>query len=167
MKCAISALVVTAVLGLTGCAASRAAQRQRELVVAMRSIDADCQQRRASGEITTSVGFVQCGQDRIRQAMVESGYPYMDLVDLIGAYRMALAVRVDKGEMSKEEGNLQLAELRTRIATEEHQRTTLSAQAQAQRTQAAGAFLQGLGVWSQSFRNPIRCFQSGIAVVCQ
>jgi hypothetical protein len=137
---------------------------------------AECKERRLSGELTSHVASALCSNDRARQVIAASGYPHMDLADLLFAYRMALARRTDEGQLSEQEANLQLAELRTRLASEEQRRNIMTQQVELQAQQAYshwlqgyGTLLQGLGTWNQSLTptahtGPVTCFRSGNAV---
>ena len=60
----------------------------------------------------------------------------MDLVDLLWAHRRVLAKRVDAGELSEEEFELQLAEYRAWINTEVMRRNAARMQAQTARQAA-------------------------------
>jgi hypothetical protein len=105
-------------LEVAGCA-SVALQRQQEAWQQAHQISQECSQRRLSGGLSGHVASALCSTDRARQVIAASGYPHMDLVDLFFAYRMALAQRTDNGSLSHEEANLRLAELRTRLTSEE------------------------------------------------
>ena len=103
---------------LSGCALL-AAQRQQEAL----RLFGNC------------MGAVYCNYDHVRQVVAESGYPHMDLIDLAFAHRKALALRLAKNELTHEEANVQLAELRARIASEEQRRNAAVYQAQLQAQQ--------------------------------
>jgi hypothetical protein len=112
----------------------------------------------------------------MRQVMAESNFPHMDLMELFFAYRMALAIRVDAGQISEEDVDVQMAELGARINSEIRRREAMAVQAQGQWLQGYGAMLQGLGVWNQSFtpppqpaplmRMPVTCYGFGRMIQC-
>jgi hypothetical protein len=165
-----TAILGLIVLTLSGCAPF-AAQRQREAIQEATRIAEACQQKRLSGELPNRVASAQCSNDRMHQVVAASGYPHMDLFDLFLAYRLALARRLDEETMTEEEARLKASELLTRIRTEEQQRNLMAQQAESQRLQSMGLFLQGLGVWQQSLtppapRGPITCYRYGNVTQC-
>lgn len=160
------------VFGLAGCAFSTL-RRQQEAQLYSQQIITECRSKRLRGELSGHVASVLCSNDRIRQVWAESGYPYMDLIDLQLAYRMALAKRIDEGALSEEDTQLQLAELASRVNTEVQRRNVMAQQAHSQRLQSIGALLQGLAAWEQSQSppalaapRPINCYQYGNFIQC-
>lgn len=160
------------ILGLAGCAFS-ALRRQQEAQLYSQQIIIECRSKRLRGELSGYVASVLCSNDRIRQVWAESGYPYMDLIDLQLAYRMAQAKRIDEGTLSEEDAQLQLAELGSRVNTEVQRRNVMAQQAHSQRLQSIGALLQGLAAWEQSQSppalaapRPINCYQHGNFIQC-
>lgn len=94
----------------------------------------------------------------------------MDLVFLANAYRLAVAERYDKKEITKTEAEVIMAELGQRIAAEEQKRVTNATYARAAAAQGTGSLLQGLGALNQSMqplqRQPITCTQTGNFINC-
>jgi hypothetical protein len=134
---------------LAGCATSL--QRQNDAWHQADLTVEDCKRR---GESSTAVAVEECWHSRARKILADANYPYMDLVDLLLAYRLALARRVDEYAMPREEANLMITEMRARINAEIDRRNSLRLAAQAQQTAAYGALLQGLAIWSQSQLQP-------------
>jgi 23S rRNA A2030 N6-methylase RlmJ len=166
-RCLAWAISVLLVLGVFGCA-STALQRQREVQQSITRIMQECRTKRLAGELPNYVASARCSNDRIRQVRVESGDPYMDLTDLYLAHRMALARRIDNGELSEEDTQLQLAELRTRLNSEAQQRDAITSQTRSQQLQSYGVYMQGLQSWSQSWqpRRPVTCYRSLNTFTC-
>lgn len=167
-----SLIIGLMVLSLSGCA-SAALQRQEEAFREAEEIARECKQRRLAGELPGYLASAQCSSERMRQVVAQSGYPHMDLFDLLLAYGLAAARRVDAGMMSEEEFRLQLTELTVRLNSEAQRRNLMAQQAYSQRLQSMGLFLQGLGVWQQSLtpptaapRGPITCHQFGNMIQC-
>jgi hypothetical protein len=79
----------------------------------------ECRQRRLRGDLKTYVASSQCENSRIISAYENINYPYMDLVQLLAAARLAGSERIDNGHATEAAMQLQLAELQTRIASEE------------------------------------------------
>ena len=113
----------TFTLLLIGCA-PLVALRQQEVFKQAQAISAECHEKRLSGQLK---GFA------------DAGFPYMDLVDLMAADRLAVAERMDKGELSIAEANVQMAEFGVRVINEAQRRDAESRQTaiQAQQVQQA------------------------------
>ena len=77
----------------------------------------ECAKRHASGELTLTQS-VQCSNPRIIAAFDAAHYPYMDLLRLGMDARLAGAEKVEKGEITPDEYQSQLSELRGRVADE-------------------------------------------------
>jgi hypothetical protein len=82
----------------------------------------ECDNKRLSGELKTHVAVVQCSNPRIIEAFRRIGFPYMDTVTLATAKRLELAERLDKNQITEGQAQLEMAELKTRIATIERER---------------------------------------------
>ncbi len=171
-----SCTLLVTIFVLSGCGLI-ASQRQQEAFRQANVIREECRQRRLAGELKSYVESARCSQERMRQIIAESGHPYMDLVDLDLAYNMALAQRVDKGELSETDAKLQAAELRTRISSEEQRRAMLTYQSQLQAQQAWQNAIRMLNdnLQRQQDRDtltaprtmaPITCYQFGNTIQC-
>lgn len=77
----------------------------------------DCRARYEKGELTLT-GSVECSNTRVIAAFEAAKYPYMGLIRLGMAARLAGAEKVEKGEIEKADYESQLATLRARIAEE-------------------------------------------------
>ena len=100
----------TFTLLLIGCA-PLVAQRQQEVFNQAQAISAECHEKRLSAQLKGFADAARCSNDRMRQIWADAGFPYMDLVDLMAADHLAIAERMDKGELSVAEANVQMAEL--------------------------------------------------------
>lgn len=132
----IDALLVTVIL-LSGCAttAQQHKLRQEEAHRKADLIWEECKQRHVAGELKTYVEKFKCSQDRVRQVYIDYGFSYMDLLDLMAAYQMALGERIDKGELSLAQAEVQMAEVRTRVTSEMEKRNRAGNQEQLQSQQ--------------------------------
>lgn len=90
-----------------------------------------CAARHASGELTLTQS-VECSNPRIIAAFDAAHYPYMDLLRLGMAARLAGAEKVDKGEISLDAYQHQLSELRGRVADEIDRRNAEATQTESQ-----------------------------------
>ena len=106
------------------------------------------------GELKTFVESVQCSNPRVIAAYQRANYPNMDLIYLETAARLAGAEKIDKGEITEAQFQLELAELGTRVASEERRRAidlqnarSQAAAASASQGMATGQMLQGLSAF--------------------
>ncbi len=79
----------------------------------------------ACAEKAQSSGYAavtRCAEAPVRQAYEAQHYPYMDLVDLYLAHWASLAQKVDGGQLSPEEAQLQLMEQLFRVTGEAQKR---------------------------------------------
>jgi hypothetical protein len=152
-------------LEVAGCA-SVALQRQQEAWQQASYIIHACESRRKAGQLSSYVASMQCSNDRAHQVIQESGYPYMDLVNLLAAFRLAVGRRIDEGTLAEDDAQVQWAELTSRVAAEEQHRNAKRQQAYNQWLMSYGMLLQGLETWNQSWTppvctGPITCSQAG------
>ena len=144
-----TASAAAALLLLVGCVDSQG-ERWKEAMQRASQIAEACVEKRKRGELPGYVAGHRCAEGRVRQVLAESGWPHMDLVNLWLAYDLALSGRIDDGKISKEDGEVQFAELMTRITNEIQRRDLAQMQAWAQWLQSYGILLQGLGTWTRS-----------------
>jgi hypothetical protein len=176
-------------IALTGCGAI-ARQQQAQAVAehreklkqageTARAIAQECKEKRLRGEPRTHVESVQCSNDRILTTYRAAGYPYMDLVGLVAAARLAGAEQIDRGQITEAQEQLQFAELNIRISNEErrrnleiadaHNRAAMvsAAQNEAVATSAA-ALLQGLSAFEAATKpGTITCTTFGATTSCR
>ena len=170
--------VLMLLLGLLGGCANMRAQEIKAAWKRVDAIGSECIEKRRRGELPGFVAGNECAKSRTRAELLAAGYPYMDLIDLWLAYDLALSKRIDAGEMTESDAELKLAELVTRINREAMQRDLAYARAEAERTAAWGAKMQGLGAammgWGamqQSLQpqpqyKPIQCYTAANTITC-
>lgn len=123
----------------------------------------ECKQRRLNRELKTLRASVDCSNPRIYAAWRDAGDPHLDLLGVVLAARAAGADKVDKGQITEAEYELQLAQLNARLNDERGRRNLATMEQQARQTEAtahvraaeaqsAAALLQGLA----AFRSPSR-----------
>ena len=121
----------------------------------------ECDQKKFNGELKNYVERAQCKNQAVIEAHQKAGDPNMDLVYLATAYRLALAERQDKTEITQGEADVMWAELIARVSQEARQRAMQQQAEQRQqsldlqqqnnaRMQAYGTLLQGLGTWQSA-----------------
>lgn len=175
-------LILTLTVVFTGCetappqaAAVIEAAQEREARIraaaeeALRAA-ADCRARRLAGELRTYTASVRCSNPTFLSAMQQGGYPYMDLIHLLAAARLAGAEKIDRQELTEAEFQLQYTELAARVTAEEQRRNleTLNtrdsaiaarapgSQVQAAHTRALDALLTGLSAFDAVNRSGLR-----------
>ena len=128
----------------------------------------ECRQKRLKGELKSHVESVQCSNPLMLEAHREAGDPNMDLMQLLCAYRLALAERNDKGEMTEAEAQVVVEKLGKRLSREARRRATQQQAEQPEQAEAPkqrndsrrqdyGALLQGLGASGKPIVcNPVR-----------
>jgi len=92
----------TFTLLLVGCE-PLVAQRQQEVFKQAQAISAECHEKRLSGQLKGFADAARCSNDRMRQIWADAGFPYMDLVDLMAADRLAVAERMDKSYLPRKQ----------------------------------------------------------------
>jgi hypothetical protein len=81
-----------------------------------------CTTRRLSGELKTYMASAECSNLRIIEAYQKAGYRYMDLIFLIQAKRRELSEKIDKGNLTEAQAQLEFAQFMTGINDKERQR---------------------------------------------
>jgi hypothetical protein len=127
----------------------------------------DCQQKRLSGELHGYVESANCSGPAMVSAYQEINYPYMDLIYLTSAYRVAVYNRVDRGQLSEAQATLWLSEFTGRISGEQARRQVARSSAQSAPPEIvnARAFQQIVNGMRQS--QGIGCEGADSAVRCE
>jgi hypothetical protein len=140
---------------------------------------AKCQDRRSAGEFATHREAAQCINEAVRRGMSSTDYPYRDLVELVNAYRIACAQKMDAGELTEDSCVTRMGELKKRVLSEETRRNQATGKAPGDVQPAAGprtadfaALLNGLADWSKggpggAAQAQIVCFRSGPTISCR
>jgi hypothetical protein len=66
----------------------------------------ECRAKRLRGELPTHVVSVQCSNPTIITAFQEAHYRYMDLIQFFAAKRLELAAKIDRGELTEQQAQL-------------------------------------------------------------
>ncbi len=163
-------MTIVLALMLSGCALIQQ-QRYKAAQAKLEAATLECRAKRLAGELKSFVESAQCSNPQMIAAFREVDYPHMDLINLVAASRLVGAEKVDKGELTEAEFQLQLAELQTRIVSEEQRRNLAAANARSQAqsaraadTAATGVLLQGL----KALRPPptVTCTTFGNITTC-
>ena len=131
-------IAIASALILAACntAAERTAKFQQDQVAQVNTqIEAavnECGNRVLNDASPTVVAFVQCWNKGVTAAFQRINFPDMDLIELVNATRAVDAERLDSGQMTLPEFNLDLAEVTTRVVGEVERRHLARVNAQNQ-----------------------------------
>jgi hypothetical protein len=123
------AVAAVATLALTGCASR--GQRANEL---RQAGEAACAAQYPP-KVGNYVVFARCIIEANNQVYMSMDGRYPDLLDTMAAVRLKVAAMMDRGEMSKEDADLQISIARSQLVAEEQRRLT-------QRAAAVAPYLQ-------------------------
>jgi hypothetical protein len=84
--------------------------------------------------------------------------PHADLIQLQEAYRLALAKKIDAGEISREDASVAFLEVKSRAISEIGRRNTEQLQTEAAGLMAGAALFNNIG--------PVTCYSSGQMTTC-
>jgi hypothetical protein len=82
----------------------------------------ECRTKRLRGELPTHAASVQCANAPMLAAFNEAHYRYMDLIQLFAAKRLELATRIDHGELTEQQGQLEIQNAYASIQEAERRR---------------------------------------------
>jgi hypothetical protein len=83
---------------------------------------ADCRARRLAGELRSYIASAHCANPRIIIAYQRANYRYMDLIVAMTAKREQVSERIDAGQITEAQANLELTQFRSAIIDKERQR---------------------------------------------
>jgi hypothetical protein len=151
---------------LAGCATTQRAEMQNRAALAKAEFAAEkakCAELwpPSQGNYLPRAKCESIAFDRIGKPLV----PNPDLFELAWSYRIALADRVDRGELSPEDGRLRMAQVNAQLSTEARNRLNAArradapiqmaeAQERAQQIAAMGNLLTGLAALQQTDSPP-------------
>jgi hypothetical protein len=163
---------------LVGARAEADAAKQAVSNDARVKIEADVEKCR-SRQLGTHRAAAQCINEAVQRTLISVDYPYMDLLQVVSAYRIACAQKMDGNELSEADCTKRMGELRTRITAEENKRNSATPE-DGKIKPAAGrkpanyvALLKGLADWSNGVPEDaakpgtIVCFESGPMITCR
>lgn len=134
-------LVLTLSMIVAGCAAVRSSNLEAATEAAQREV--------AKCPSAPRAEFARCANE-ITNRTIKPLHPYPDLVDVVSTARLSLAVKVDRGEMSKEDADMQFAKLQSDVVGEVERRRLARRSVRAQ----------------ESAGGPVSCTTIGNTVTC-
>lgn len=89
--------------------------------VTMQAAD-ECRTKRLRGELPSHAASVQCANPPMLQAFDTAHYRYMDLIKAFAAVRLEVASRIDRGELTEQQGEVQIQKAYAQVQAIERQR---------------------------------------------
>lgn len=82
----------------------------------------ECRDKRLRGELATHAASVQCSNPTMLVAFNEAHYKYMDLIEFFAVKRLELAAKIDRGELTEQQAQLESNKLYASIQETERRR---------------------------------------------
>lgn len=82
----------------------------------------ECRAKRLRGELPSHAASVQCANPPMLQAFNAAHYRYMDLIHFLAAKRLEVATKIDRGEMTEQQGQIETQKIYASIQATERQR---------------------------------------------
>jgi hypothetical protein len=82
----------------------------------------ECRNKRLSGALPSHVASAQCASQAMLRALNAVHYRYMDLIQFFAAKRIELAAKIDRGEMTEQQGQVESQKIYASIQATERQR---------------------------------------------
>ena len=82
----------------------------------------ECKAKRLSGQLPSHAASVQCANPAMLQAFNAAHYKYMDLIQYFAAKRLEVAAKIDRGEMTEQQGQVETRKIFASIQATERQR---------------------------------------------
>ncbi len=82
----------------------------------------ECKAKRLSGQLPSHAASVQCSNPAMLQAFNATHYRYMDLIEYFAAKRLEVAAKIDRGELTEQEAQIETQKIFASIQATERQR---------------------------------------------
>lgn len=82
----------------------------------------DCRAKRLRGELPSHAASAQCANPPMLQAFSAAHYRYMDLIQFFAAKRVEFATKIDRGELTEQQGQVEIQKVYASIQATERQR---------------------------------------------
>lgn len=148
-------LIVVLASVLCGCGLARQQEMRSERAALKEQASAaaqECQAKFPPGVVTTAIARAQCVNDAV--AITRPAWNYPDLLNSFMATRMAVAERIQKGQITVAQGNEQIANKWSEVVAEEQRRNLASRSVTAEE------------VTAQNVGGPSTCIRNGNTVNC-
>lgn len=94
---------------------------QRAFKITVQAAD-ECKAKRLSGQLSSFTASAQCAVPAMIQAFNAAHYRYMDLIQMYAAKRVELATKVDRGEITEQQAEVENRQIFAGIQATERQR---------------------------------------------
>jgi hypothetical protein len=84
----------------------------------------ECRAKRLRGELPSHTASVKCSNGPMLEAFNSAHYRYMDLIQFFAKKRLEFAAKVDRGEWTEQQADLEGKQIYASIQATEHQRDT-------------------------------------------
>jgi hypothetical protein len=82
----------------------------------------ECRAKRLRGELPSHAASIQCANAPMLAAFSEVHYRYMDLIQMFAAKRLELASRIDHGELTEQQGQIEIQNAYANVQEAERRR---------------------------------------------
>jgi hypothetical protein len=97
---------------------------QRAAQVTM-EVNGECRTKRLRGELPTHLASAQCSNPTMIAAFQEARYRYMDLIEFFAGKRLEVAAKIDRGELTEQQAQLETNKVYANVQAIERQRDRL------------------------------------------
>jgi hypothetical protein len=87
-----------------------------------RAVIDSCEAKRKEGELKTEAAVVECANPDVLALYIDARVLYLDLMKVWLAAKLAVAKKLDKGEITRGQHDIELADWRLKISAEEDRR---------------------------------------------
>lgn len=139
MRSAIAMAAVLVVVSSTAAVAEEdTVQAYNERMVALgvktRAVIDACETKRKDGELKSEAAVVECANPDLLESYIDARVLYLDLMQVWLAVKLDTAKKLDKGELTRAQYDLALADWKLKIAAEEDRRKKAAVDERAGRT---------------------------------
>jgi hypothetical protein len=82
----------------------------------------ECKAKRLSGELPSRAASAQCANPPMLQAFNAAHYRYMDLIQFFATKRLEVAKKIDHGDMTEQQGEVEIQKAYASVQADERQR---------------------------------------------
>jgi len=99
-------------------------ERLKQVGIEVKAVVDECKNKRLIGDLKTFAASANCSNPRILAAYQNAGYPYMDLIGQLTAKRLEVSEKIDAGQLTEGQAQLETAQFITHLVNIEKQRNS-------------------------------------------
>lgn len=147
-------------LGVASCGSAQRADKERiaQIETASKAGIAACDTRFPQPRRGQQAAWARCVGEAERPLIATVPVGYRDLFEVKAATRTALSAKLDRGEISPEDAQLEAARANSQLMAELEKRQLARRAVEAQEDSAAAAYRGSLGVTCTRFGNSVSCY---------